>query len=254
MNEVGCRTVAPAIETRNGRTLLTYADLHHPALLHGIAIFKRITFGSDYRTWFGVGQSHLIATLEPAPARVVIPHQTHSSRVIDADGEQPETPVGDAVVTGKALTAIGISISDCIPLFAVDLRSGVIGLAHCGWRGIVGGVVEEFIRGLDAAGAARAETRFLIGAAIGRCCYEVGSDFLEHFSPEEVRLHSRRDNGRVVFDLKGLVAARSVASGASPGNISIDKTCTSCRKYDLSSYRADGRDCGRMLAFMMLTG
>ena len=157
------------------------------------------------------------------------------------------------MVTARPLVALGVSVSDCIPLFGVDPDTGVAGLAHCGWRGIVGGVVEEFLRVLESRSADPEHTAFLIGAGIGPCCYEVGNDLLEHFNRSEVSKYTQSTGRGVFFDLKAVVASRLVAGGASPGKISIDNTCTSCQKYLLSSYRADGRDCGRMLAFLMLT-
>jgi len=113
--------------------------------------------------------------------------------------------------------------------------------------------VEELLGVLGAGGSDPARASFLIGAAIGPCCYEVGEDLLVCFTTEEVRKFSRSTGRGVFFDLKGVVASRLVACGARPGKISIDMSCTSCKKYLLSSYRADGRDCGRMLAFLMLT-
>jgi YfiH family protein len=254
VTEAARRPSAPVMRSEAERTLLAYPDLGLPSLRHGIVVFKDVPPGADYPAWAGLAGGYLRSHLLPAAERVVIPCQVHSSRIIDADGPVETMPVGDGVVTGLPLTAIGISVSDCVPLLAVDIDRGVIGLAHCGWRGIAGGVVEEFVERLEVKGAEPAGTVFLIGAAIGPCCYEVGPDLLDCFRPEEVREHSRSAGRGVVFDLKGVVASRLIASGATRGRISVDNTCTSCQKYVLSSYRADGRDCGRMLAFLMLTG
>jgi copper oxidase (laccase) domain-containing protein len=82
----------------------------------------------------------------------------------------------------------------------------------------------------------------------------VREDLLSCFRQEEVRKFSRQEGDGVFFDLKAVVSSRLTAGGACPDKISIDNSCTSCKKYLLSSYRADGRDCGRMLAYLMLTG
>jgi YfiH family protein len=159
----------------------------------------------------------------------------------------------DGLVASTPLTAIGISVADCVPLFAFDVEGGVVGLAHCGWRGLADGVVEELLGVLEAGGDP-ARLSFLIGAAIGPCCYRVGEDLLRCFRTEEVRRFSMSTGRDVFLDLKGVVASRLIAGGVRREKISIDNTCTSCKKYLLSSYRADGRDCGRMLAYLMLTG
>jgi YfiH family protein len=242
------------LRTGDGRTRIAYTELDHPGLAHGIVVFKEPTFGVDYSEWVSRASAELGACLRPAPKRTAIPHQIHSNRVIDVDAPSGGGLEGDGVVTAEPLTAIGISVSDCVPLFAVDLEAGVVGLAHCGWRGLAGGIVEELLRVFLSKGADPVRASFLIGAAVGPCCYEVGEDLLACFTADEVRRFSKRTDRGTLFDLKAVTASRLVSGGARPGKISIDKTCTSCKKYLLSSFRADGRGCGRMLAFLMLTG
>jgi copper oxidase (laccase) domain-containing protein len=113
--------------------------------------------------------------------------------------------------------------------------------------------VEEFSGCLGRLAEADDQTRYLIGASIGQCCYEVGRDLLERFSADEVQANSVTRGGKVFFDLKSLVASRLTALGVNPRQISIDKTCTSCQKYILSSFRASGAQSGRMLAVVMFT-
>jgi YfiH family protein len=148
---------------------------------------------------------------------------------------------------------IGIAVADCIPLFAISPGGHVAGIAHCGWRGIAAGIVEEFFACLDGLAHGDDQARYLIGASIGQCCYEVGRDLLERFSAEEVQASSVTRGGKVFFDLKSVVASRLTALGVKSRQISIDKTCTSCQKYKLSSFRASGTDSGRMLAVVMFT-
>ena len=253
VSEVAGRMAVPTVQAGPGRTRLAYPDLDSPGLEHGIIVFKEPTFGLDYREWVRLASSELDTRLRLDPRSIAIPHQVHSSTVIDADTAPAGGLEGDGMVTATPLTAIGISVSDCVPLFAVDLQEGVVGLAHCGWRGVAGGVVEELLGMLACKGSDPARALFLIGAAIGPCCYGVRGDLLACFAADEVRRFSRSTGQGVFFDLKGVVASRLVAGGVGPGKISIDNTCTSCKEYLLSSYRAGGRDCGRMLAFLMLT-
>lgn len=253
VNEIPGRAVSPLVNAGTGRTRLSYPDIEDPGIAHGIIVFKEAIFGLDHGKWLGLLFPELERHLHPNPRRIAVPHQVHSTRVIGIDTVRDGELEGDGLVTSTPLTAIGISVSDCVPLFAVDVERGVVGLAHCGWRGVAGGVVEELLGALRSGGSDPALASFLIGAAIGSCCYRVGEDLLACFTTEEVRKFSRSTERGVLFDLKAVVASRLVAGGARTGKISIDNTCTSCKKYLLSSYRADGRDCGRMLAFLMLT-
>jgi len=284
--------VEPVFESRCGRTWLTYPEFCRrpdqagdgtagiPDLVHGVVVFKDTSFDTDRRRWLERAKADLEegvagqrGTLRPD--RIVVPKQVHSAEICHAgspgseerlESEQEREPAGeiicDGLVTGALLVMVGVTVADCVPLLAVNEKARVAGVAHCGWRGTAAGIVGNFVDALErpgATGADQAATRYLIGPSIGQCCYEVGDDMLAHFSLREREAFvSRRaggDSGRggVFFDLKAAVAARLMARGVPPGQICVDNTCTSCQQYKLSSYRAGGRDCGRMLAFVMLT-
>jgi YfiH family protein len=235
-------------------TWLTYPELTIPNVEHGIAVFKDLSTGPPGPDTVTKLTGTLRSSLDPAPGCLIIPVQKHTSLVrqvgwADCDGR---VITCDGLVTHETGVMIAISVADCIPLFAVENDSGTIGVAHCGWRGIAAGVVEEFTACLRALADRPGDVVYLIGASIGTCCYAVRSDFLAHFSDEEVESFSTTTGHRTCFDLKSLLASRLIKSGVGVGQISIDNTCTSCNKYLLSSYRADGSKCGRMLAFLMV--
>lgn len=245
----------PAQSVRNGISWLCYAELDSPDVLHGIAVFKDLDAGLDRSRWVEEISAHVNGVLEVTPRRIVIPLQTHSRTICEIRSNWPAGPTGpcDGLITDESNTAIGITVADCIPLFAVNRSGHVGGLAHCGWRGIAAGIVEEFTGRLAGLTAHPDETRYVIGASIGPCCYEVGDDLLGNFPADEACANSITRQGKVYFNLKGVVASRLVAQGVNPGQISIDKTCTSCKKYTLSSFRASGTESGRMLAVIMFT-
>jgi YfiH family protein len=234
---------------------LTYKGLGITDFVHGITVFKELKPGADRTGWVKLFSATIEELLGIVPSRIVIPFQTHGRTVCSIPHDAAEKLSGscDAVITSAPNTLIGITVADCIPLFAVNHTDSVTGLAHCGWRGIATGIVEAFNGRLDSVTACRQDTRYLVGASIGRCCYEVGPDLLERFPAEEVQANSVCRDGKVFFDLKTVVASRLVGLGVAPGQISIDRTCTSCQKYILSSFRASGTESGRMLAFAMFS-
>jgi YfiH family protein len=182
---------------------------------------------------------------------VVIPEQTHSNLV-----ETVDTRIGpdlrcDGLLTQVPSMMIGVSVADCIPLLAVNMVDRVLGVAHCGWRGMASGIIENFCASIKRRTRQPEKTYFLIGASIGSCCYEVGEDMLARFAPHEVSRFSASRGGKTFFDLKSLAAWRLLKQGIPRRQISVDNTCTSCQKYILCSYRASGDGCGRMLAFVM---
>jgi YfiH family protein len=262
------RLTESRILTRNGRTWLHYPELDLGNLLHGIVVFKDAPLGQAYDQWAKAASAfvieHATQVWRTAPAgrsaavrQVVIPRQVHGRdiKTVRAAGLDPiaSNPTCDGLVTDEPGLALGVSVADCIPLLAA-CSGGAIGVAHCGWRGTAGGVVEEFVRALATMTGKSDGTTYVIGAGIGHCCYEVREDLLREFPAHEAARFSERRGRSTFFDLKQLVAARLIALGVEPAKISIDKTCTACQKYSLSSFRREGVKCGRMLAFLAMTG
>ena len=52
--------------------------------------------------------------------------------------------------------ALGILTADCAPVLFADPQARVIGAAHAGWKGALGGVMEAALGAMEGLGAARA--------------------------------------------------------------------------------------------------
>ena len=247
------KPTGPVIRAIEDLTLVSYPDLDVPGIAHGIVVVKDPT--SDRSTCVERARDHVSTSLRTSFERLVVPDQIHSNRVMRvraSDGAA--TPQCDALITDQVGIAIGVTVADCIPVFALNTEDGVVGVAHSGWKGMASGLLEEFVAALLRTSCHPSSTRYLIGASIGECCYEVGEDLLTAFGEDEVRSFARHSGGKTYFDLKSAAGARLVKMGVSPAMVAIDGTCTACRRDTLCSYRADGKGCGHMLAYIMLTG
>ena len=71
---------------------------------------------------------------------------------------------GDALVTAHPEAALAIFTADCAPV-ALASPEGVVGAAHAGWSGVVGGVIERAVDAMRSLGASRVE------AALGPCIH-----------------------------------------------------------------------------------
>ncbi|MDD3287537.1 MAG: peptidoglycan editing factor PgeF [Alphaproteobacteria bacterium] len=140
--------------------------------------------------------------------------QIHSSDVVNvtapwADKDRPRV---DGMVTNKQGIALGILTADCGPVLFADESAGVIGAAHAGWRGAVGGILESTILEMEAIGAKRSSIKAAIGPCIWQDSYEVGPEFPAPF------LDENRDNRKFfrpsireryhMFDLPGYIMAK----------------------------------------------
>jgi hypothetical protein len=164
-------------------------------------------------------RARMAAALGVEPHRFLTAYQIHSPQVVVA--EEPWThearPRVDAIVTRMRALAIGVTTADCAPILLADPTARVIGAAHAGWRGALGGVVEATVAAMERLGAARGQIRAALGPMIRQANYEVGPDLIARFAAEE-RASSRfftpapRD-GHALFDLGGYVAARLARAG-----------------------------------------
>ena len=165
-------------------------------------------------------------------------------------------PRADAMVTRERGLALGILTADCVPVLFADSKAGVIGAAHAGWRGALGGVLEATVRAMAALGADPARIRSGLGPAIAPASYEVGPEFPAPFlarNPASARFFAAAD-ARFRFDLPGYVRARLAALGlAAIGSTGGDTAAEPQRffSYRRSLLRGEP-DYGRLLSAIAL--
>jgi hypothetical protein len=95
-------------------------------------------------------------------------------------------------------------------LFA-DPQARVIGAAHAGWRGALGGVLEATVEAMEKLGAARSRIVAAAGPMIHQPNYEVGAELMEKFvaaGPDNARYFAPGRPGHAMFDLPGYVMTR----------------------------------------------
>lgn len=174
-------------------------------------------------------------------ARFVTPFQIHSPAVVVAEApwRREESPRADAIVTRVPGLAIGVTTADCGPVLFADAEARVVGAAHAGWKGALGGVLEGTIAAMEALGAARARIRVALGPMIRQPSYEVGPEFVQRFRQQDPG-HARffapasREN-HALFDLPGFIAARLIAAGI--GAVEDLGACTYAEPERFFSYR-----------------
>jgi copper oxidase (laccase) domain-containing protein len=100
--------------------------------------------------------------------------------------------------------------ADCAPVLFHD-RAGVIGAAHAGWRGAIGGVTDRTVEAMEALGAQRAAIAAVVGPCIAQKSYEVDAGFERRFleAAPKTNASSARAAGHSWFDLAGYVAHAS---------------------------------------------
>ena len=185
-------------------------------------------------------------------------HQVHSATVVTADPDRwAPRPRADAVVTDRPGVILGALAADCAPVLLADAEAGVIGAAHAGWRGALGGVLEATVAAMERLGAQAGRIGAAIGPCISQTAYEVGPEFAARFvaaHADSARFFAEGPGGRPHFDLPGFALARLCAAGV--GAAVWTGQCTYADASRFYSFRrathAGAADYGRMLSAIRL--
>ncbi|MEQ1617956.1 MAG: peptidoglycan editing factor PgeF [Terricaulis sp.] len=152
----------------------------------------------------------IAAAFSVAPPLLIGAHQVHSPDAVFVDalwtGERPHA---DALVTTTRGLALSVLTADCAPVLLADATVGVIGAAHAGWKGALGGVLENCVSLMREHGARDIEAA--IGPCIHQRSYEVGAEFVARFvhaDPKYARFFAAGANEKSHFDLPGFCAMR----------------------------------------------
>jgi hypothetical protein len=141
-------------------------------------------------------------------------YQIHSAEAVIAEPWPVDArPHVDALVTDRPGLLLGIVTADCAPVLFADVEAGVVGAAHAGWKGALGGVTEATIALMETLGARRDRIAAAIGPCISRASYEVDDTFATRFAPEDERFFAAGRAGHLQFDLEAYVAHRLAAAG-----------------------------------------
>ncbi len=175
-------------------------------------------FGStDQTEAVALNRARVAEAMGVLPDALVSVHQYHSDKVLTLK-EPPEgaRPKADAMVTSTPGIALGILTADCAPVLFGDPAAGVVGTAHAGWKGALGGVLEATLEAMEELGADRHNTAAVIGPCISQHAYEVGPEFMDEFltvDSEYSRFFAGGRDDRVHFDLPAFVLFRLREAG-----------------------------------------
>lgn len=191
---------------------------------------------------------------------LVTAYQVHSPDVVRvAHPWTPDNaPRADGLVTDQPGLALGVLTADCAPVLFADDHAGIIGAAHAGWKGAIGGVLETTVQTMIGLGAHPSHIRAAIGPTIGPDSYEVGLEFRERFLDEgrgnDIFFRPSVRNDHFLFDLPGY--AQSLLLQIELGAVEVLARDTRAEEDTFFSYRRatlEGqKDYGRQLSAIVL--
>ncbi len=186
-------------------------------------------------------------------------YQVHSAvaRVAEA-GWKGERPEGDAAVSAASGVICAVLTADCAPVLLADAQAGIVGAAHAGWKGALGGIVHSTVAAMQALGADPRRMVAVVGPCIAQASYEVDAAFqerFEHHDPGSDRFFAPGVAAdRRQFDLPGFVLWRLEQAGVADAAWTGDNTRADANRFyaNRRAYRNGEPDFGRLMSAISL--
>lgn len=142
--------------------------------------------------------------------------------------------------------------ADCVPLFFHHPPTGIVAIAHAGWRGTIGHIGQKVLAMLSGLGVVANECRVAIGPGIGACCYEVDEFVAGQFKADfpDADFLVPGSEGRFRLDLQAANRHALLAAKVQAENIWMAELCTSCHPDLFFSHRGEGGSTGRMAGWI----
>lgn len=186
------------------------------------------------------------------PAAPISLAQVHGATVATLHRATTSSPIADAAVTREVGVVCSILTADCLPVLLTDRAGTAVGIAHAGWRGLAGGVLEATVNALAGLGADPGTLLAWFGPAIGPAAFEVGADVHDAFcstDPGAAACFAAKRPGKWDADLYGLARRRLARVGVGEVHGGGHNTVTDAARF--FSYRRE-RDSGRMATAVWL--
>ena len=160
----------------------------------------------------------------------------------------------DGFLTEDKGVLLTMCYADCVPLYFLHEDSGIIGLAHAGWKGTVGGIATEMIRKFESEGMDKKGIQVVIGPSICKNCYVVDERLItlveKLLEEKDNKPYNQIEEQQYELDLKQLNYLLLLKAGINEENIKVTNFCTSCHSEHFFSHRRDKGMTGRMMSFI----
>ncbi|MES1203979.1 MAG: peptidoglycan editing factor PgeF, partial [Pseudomonadota bacterium] len=246
MSRKASLTPAPLPQAGEEIAVLQSPALMLPGIRHGFfgrrggvstGIYASLNAGAGSRddpAAIAENRARIAGAMGVAPDQLLSLYQIHSARALRVDAVWDQRPEADAQVTtapGIALTALA---ADCAPVLFADAEARVIGAAHAGWKGALGGVLEAAVAEMLRAGARADRIVAAIGPCIHAASYEVGPEFRDKFTAADAAnapFFAPGAGDRLHFDLPGFCAARLQRLGLAAVEVVPVDTCALAEEF-----------------------
>ena len=200
-----------------------------------------------------VGENHqrMYQALEAQGDRATTTWLVHGTDVVKVDAPSKGKSwlaKADGMITDQPKLPLVMRFADCVPLLLFDPAKPAIGLGHAGWRGTVNGIAAKVVRAMGKAyGSKPRDIQALIGPAISRANYQVGSEVVnaacKYYGEESGVVRIDPKDSAACLDL--WLANQLDFQKVGVEDVEVLRLCTYDNTDDFFSHRAEQGKTGR---------
>lgn len=208
----------------------------------------------------------LKSLLPQPPAELVIPFQTHHTRILEIGDEYLSATPGrkagmlqdiDALITDRQGICLCISTADCVPLLFYDRKREAIAAAHAGWRGTVKRIALLTLERMkERYGSHPEDVLVNIGPSISCPAFEIGEEVYEAFEKAGFDMPYISEWNAAThkhhIDLWAANAMQLTDAGVPSSQIEYAGICSHTQYQEFFSARRMGIKSGRTLSGIMI--
>ncbi len=174
------------------------------------------------------------------PEQVITADLVHGNHVTFVSGEDSGKMIAatDGLITNEKNLFLSITTADCYPVYFYDPVQKCIGIAHAGWRGTLGNIIQETVEALIGNFKTKpSDLRVGIGPAIRKCHFEISRGDKGKYENYPECISEKQ--GKVFVDLAGIIKFQLLRDGVIEEHIEDCGLCTYCETGNCFSYRRD---------------
>jgi polyphenol oxidase len=175
--------------------------------------------------------------LQKFSQKVVAPMMTHSAKVVTITGNNWHKLFNaDGFITGEPDIYLTITVADCFPVYLYDKKQGVVGLVHCGWRGIAKNILPTTINKFQQIFKSDPKNIIMaVGPGIQQCHFSFKDKPEKYFKDFPHHLSRKKDH--TYINLPGILKDQAKEAGLK--TVELSMVCTYDKKDKYFSHRRD---------------
>ncbi|MDR0484328.1 MAG: peptidoglycan editing factor PgeF [Alphaproteobacteria bacterium] len=160
------------------------------------------------------------------PNKLLTLNQVHSTKIINVNNlqefENTHDIEADGMITADSNIVLGVYTADCIPILFVDTISKNIAAIHCGWKGLLNGIIQNTINEFNKI-SPKNNLIMVIGPCIHQESYEVDDKFYGNFISKdtEAKKFFKQIDKKYAFNLPLYAYNIGIKLGINKNNLDI---------------------------------